>query len=54
MMRHAVTPFIILVENCVHPPVNVPVFLQYLRKLQTFAILNKVSNSYIATAQSFN
>ena len=50
IMRHAVTPFTILVENCIHPPVNVPVFLEYLWKLQTFAILNKVSNSYIVTA----
>jgi hypothetical protein len=54
MMRHPVTPFIILVENCMHPPVSIPVFLQYLRQLQTFVILSKVFNSYIATAQSFD
>ena len=54
LMRHAVTPFIILVENCMHPPVNIPFFLQYLQQIQAFVIPIKVSNSSIATAQNFD
>jgi len=52
-MRHAVTPFIILVENCMRPPVNISVFLKDLRQLQTSVMLN-IFNSYIATIQSFD